>query len=312
MTPYERDREDPDKWKALGLAALVHILLILFLVVGVSWQHQDDASMAVEMWSDIPGTPGSAASAPPPPPPPPKVAEAQPEPTPKAETKATPTPVDKPDIALKQDKKKPEPKKEEVKKPEPKPEVKKEEPKKPEPKKETPKKPDTKPTPETPPSKNDKPVPPSRKYDPMAELNKDIKDLNHSRGLASARAQAAKELGGKGSGSAGNSAGNGNGGGGGHKGDPGYAAKIRAKVRGNVIEPPGLTGNPSAVFVVTQLPSGEVINVRKVKSSGIPAYDDALERAINKSSPLPQPEDKSSFQRELHLTFCPQDSGCNK
>ena len=49
------------------------------------------------------------------------------------------------------------------------------------------------------------------------------------------------------------------------------------------------------------------------RSSGVPAYDSAVERAIMKSSPLPLPDDKSAFHRELELTFCPQEgtSGCS-
>jgi colicin import membrane protein len=55
------------------------------------------------------------------------------------------------------------------------------------------------------------------------------------------------------------------------------------------------------------LPTGEVLTVRKRKSSGVAAYDDAVERAITKSSPLPQPDDRSLFQRQLELKFRPQD-----
>jgi colicin import membrane protein len=50
-----------------------------------------------------------------------------------------------------------------------------------------------------------------------------------------------------------------------------------------------------------------VINVRIVKSSGNPALDGAVERAIIKSSPLPLPDDRSLFQRELNLKYWPFD-----
>ena len=39
-----------------------------------------------------------------------------------------------------------------------------------------------------------------------------------------------------------------------------YIAHIQAKVRGNWILPPDLQGNPEAVFLVTQLPTGEVLS----------------------------------------------------
>ena len=86
-----------------------------------------------------------------------------------------------------------------------------------------------------------------------------------------------------------------------------YADKIKAKVRGNLILPIDLKGNPEAVFVVIQLPTGEVISTKLKKSSGNVAYDTAVERAILKSSPLPKPDKGELFARELTLTFRPQD-----
>jgi colicin import membrane protein len=86
-----------------------------------------------------------------------------------------------------------------------------------------------------------------------------------------------------------------------------WTDKIRAKIRGNIILPQDIPGNPEAIFDVTLLPTGEVLTVRKRKSSGHAGYDDAVERAILKSSPLPQPDDRSLFQRQLELKFRPQD-----
>jgi len=83
--------------------------------------------------------------------------------------------------------------------------------------------------------------------------------------------------------------------------------KIRAKIRGNIILPPGIVGNPEALFDVTQLPTGEILNVVKRKSSGHAGYDEAVERAILKSSPLPKPEQAGLFRRELKLKFRPLD-----
>ena len=86
-----------------------------------------------------------------------------------------------------------------------------------------------------------------------------------------------------------------------------WTDKIRAKIRGNIILTQDIPGNPEAIFDVTLLPTGEVLTVRKRKPSGNAAYDDAVERAIAKSSPLPQPDDRSVFQRQLELKFHPQD-----
>ena len=84
-----------------------------------------------------------------------------------------------------------------------------------------------------------------------------------------------------------------------------YSERIRAKIRGNIVLPPDIKGNPSALFKVVQLPSGEVMAVQLTRSSGHAGYDAAVERAILKSSPLPKPDDPTLFARELSLTFCP-------
>lgn len=86
-----------------------------------------------------------------------------------------------------------------------------------------------------------------------------------------------------------------------------YVNRIRAKVRQNWILPPDLQGNPQCVFRVVQLPTGEVLEARLVKGSGNAAYDEAVHRAILKSSPLPLPESREHFYRELELTFRPRD-----
>jgi colicin import membrane protein len=86
-----------------------------------------------------------------------------------------------------------------------------------------------------------------------------------------------------------------------------YVNRIRAKVRQNWILPQDLQGNPQCTFQVVQLPTGEVIDVRLLKSSGNAAYDEAVHRAILKSSPLPPPASREQFYRELELTFRPRD-----
>ncbi len=86
-----------------------------------------------------------------------------------------------------------------------------------------------------------------------------------------------------------------------------YVRRIQAKVRGNVILPPDIAGNPEAIFDVVQLPTGEIIDATLRKSSGVRAYDDAVQRAIMKSSPLPRADPPDLFQRTLTLKFRPQD-----
>jgi colicin import membrane protein len=87
-----------------------------------------------------------------------------------------------------------------------------------------------------------------------------------------------------------------------------WTDKIRAKIRGNIIyDLSRVPGNPEAIFDVTLLPTGEVLTVTKSQSSGNPGYDEAVERAIYKSSPLPRAEPASVFERRLKLRFHPQD-----
>ena len=87
----------------------------------------------------------------------------------------------------------------------------------------------------------------------------------------------------------------------------GYTDKIRGKIKGNIVLPQDIKGNPEAVFEVVQLPTGQVLNVKLKKSSGHRGYDEAVERAILKSDPLPKPDSPNQFQRTLELKFKPQE-----
>ena len=203
----------------------------------------------------------------PPPPPPPPEPEVKPEP-PKPLPKAEPKPepvLKKPEIVVKEEKKKPEPKK-----PEPKPEPPKPEPKKPEPKPE---------------------VKPAPKFDFSKELSRETAELKprpNTQQMANAAAAEAEQR------ASSNK-----------RGLADYANKIRLRVKSNITLPPGIQGNPEAVFEVSQLPTGEVLDVRLKRSSGNPALDTAIERAIRKSSPLPKPDDPSLFKREFEIKYKP-------
>ncbi len=85
-----------------------------------------------------------------------------------------------------------------------------------------------------------------------------------------------------------------------------YKAKITAKIKRN-IGPTNVERDASVIFLVTLLPGGAVLKVELKKSSGNEAYDNAVERAIRKSDPLPLPPDVQLFNRfrELNLVFKP-------
>jgi colicin import membrane protein len=89
-----------------------------------------------------------------------------------------------------------------------------------------------------------------------------------------------------------------------------FTNKIKAKIRGNVNKTLCGDGNPELKFEIGLLPTGELTgNPKLVKSSGNAACDDAVERAIRASEPLPLPTDASLFSqfRNLKLTFRPND-----
>ena len=88
-----------------------------------------------------------------------------------------------------------------------------------------------------------------------------------------------------------------------------YKAKIQDKIRRNIVMPPDVAKDVRAEFLVTLLPGGSVLPPRLIKSSGNTAYDNAVERAILKSDPLPLPPDVQLFNRfrELDLVFKPSE-----
>ncbi|CAL93035.1 energy transducer TonB [Azoarcus olearius] len=269
--------EHPGKWASLALTFAVHIGLALFLFFGIRWQSEPPASLEVELAAPPPSRapePVDVRPEPEPKPEPPKPTPPRPEPKPEPKPEP-PKAAAKPEIATKAPEKKPEPPKPEPKKPEPpKPEPKKPEPPKPEPKKPEPPKPEPK-----------KPVePPKDNYmDKLLERETERAELDKMMRADAARAASARNK----------------------AATEGYINAIRTKVRGNLLRPPGLSGNPEAVFEVDQLPSGEVLNVRLKRSSGIPALDEAIERAIRRSSPLPLPDKGELFERTLELKFRP-------
>lgn len=90
-----------------------------------------------------------------------------------------------------------------------------------------------------------------------------------------------------------------------------FKAKIQAKIRSNVNKILCGNGNPELKFEIGLIPTGELSGSPKlVKSSGNAACDDAVERAIRASEPLPLPQDASLFSqfRNLKLTFKPNES----
>jgi colicin import membrane protein len=75
--------------------------------------------------------------------------------------------------------------------------------------------------------------------------------------------------------------------------DKAYAISLVKKIRANVTydDKSDHVGNPRVVYRVLMLPTGDIVSVDRVASSGIPDFDAAVEKGIRKSSPLPTRED---------------------
>jgi colicin import membrane protein len=259
--------EEPGKNLALAFTVVVHAALLAFLFFGVQWKRSQPEAMEVELWSP---TPKQATYVPPTPHP--EVKPEPPKPEPKVEPPKPESKIEapkKPDIVVKKDEKKPEPKKPEPPKPEPpKPEQKKPEPPKPEVK---------------------KPDPP--KFDFSKELAQETKQLKPSpqtQHLANAAAAEAEQRA---------AAAN--------KGLQAWGDKVSRHIRQYVVLPGAIQGNPQSIYEFRVLPSGDVLQPLKLKkSSGNPALDAAVERAIIKASPLPKP-DSGSFPNPLEIKYKP-------
>lgn len=260
--------------KGSALALVVHLGLVAALAWGVRW-HTTSAPVAAELWSAVPQMADAPAPLPPPPAPTPKV---EPKPEPKPQPKPEPPPKAKDaDIALEK-KKKVEPK------PEPKPE-----PKKPEPKPE-PKKPEPKPEP---------------KVDKAAEERAAKAQAEQARKLREEQMKRLNaQLGGTGGGQ-------GNGAGGGTAArssapSASYGGRVIARVRPNITLIDALTDNPRAVVLLKMAPDGTIISHKLVRSSGVPAWDDAVLRAIDKTGVLPRDTD-GTVPSEIEIGFAYQD-----
>jgi colicin import membrane protein len=89
-----------------------------------------------------------------------------------------------------------------------------------------------------------------------------------------------------------------------------YMGLISRKIRQNVNKQLCGTGKPELTFSIALMPTGEVIgSPRLLKGSGNTACDDAVERAIKLSQPLPVPSQPELFSqfRDLNLKFKPND-----
>lgn len=84
-----------------------------------------------------------------------------------------------------------------------------------------------------------------------------------------------------------------------------WTQQIQTKIRLNVVIPKGTPAHAYVEFLVVQRPDGVITQVTLNKSSGFREYDQAMQKAIQKSSPLPLAPNPQAFTRELLLKFSP-------
>ncbi|MCC6072771.1 cell envelope integrity protein TolA [Massilia sp. MAHUQ-52] len=281
-TPY-RVPPEPSRWRALTLAVVVHAGLLFFLWAGVSWQSTPPVAVEAEVWD----MKVQSAAPPPEPAPEPKVEPEPPPPPPKPverppEVEPTPKP---PDIALEQArlrakelKERKEKEAEEKKLAEAKAKKLEEE------------------------EKKKQELAEKKKQEKADKLAKAKAEAAEKKKLADLRAAEMQRITGAigTSGTAARSTA--------PRIDSGYTASITAKVKSNTtfLGSTDVPGNPRAVFKVEQLPTGEIISARKIKSSGVASFDDAVEKGIIKSSPLPKKKD-GTVERTLEIGFSMKD-----
>lgn len=88
-----------------------------------------------------------------------------------------------------------------------------------------------------------------------------------------------------------------------------YGGRVAAKIKGNIVFPDDIAGNPMADIEFRTAPDGSIVGTpRIVKSSGIKAWDEAVVNAIIKTETLPRDVD-GRIPPVFSMGFRPKDLG---
>jgi colicin import membrane protein len=87
---------------------------------------------------------------------------------------------------------------------------------------------------------------------------------------------------------------------------PGYNSRLVARIKPNVVFTDAVSGNPVAEIEVRTQPDGTITSRRLVKSSGNPAWDEAALRAIDRTGSLPRDTD-GKVPSPMIVVLRPQD-----
>lgn len=86
---------------------------------------------------------------------------------------------------------------------------------------------------------------------------------------------------------------------------------IKEQIQSQWRYPPAVDSGMEVELKLTLVPTGEVVQVQIVKSSGNPALDRSVEQAIRKASPLPVPKNIAVFEqnfRSFTMKFRPENA----
>ncbi|HSV69776.1 MAG TPA: cell envelope integrity protein TolA [Methylibium sp.] len=85
-----------------------------------------------------------------------------------------------------------------------------------------------------------------------------------------------------------------------------YAGRIKARIKPNIVFSDEVAGNPVASVEVKVAPDGTIVGRRLARSSGVPAWDEAVLRAIDKTEVLPRDVD-GRVPPTMVIDFRPRD-----
>jgi colicin import membrane protein len=263
--------------RALGFAIMAHALLLAALTWGVNWKSQtNDITAEAELWSAVPQQAAPRLEEPPPAPPAPPPQPVAPEPP-----TVTPKLPDA-DIALEREKKRLE--KEKLDKLE-------------QDKLAREKK-----------LKEKLALEKKRQQDKLAQEKKALEDKKQKELDAKLQEKRRKEAIRRMSGLAGATGGPQASGSALQASGPsaGYAGRIRARIKPNIVFSEDIAGNPTAEVEVRTAPDGTIISRKLLKSSGVKNWDDAVLKAIDKTEVLPRDVD-GRVPSALVFSFRPRD-----
>ena len=86
----------------------------------------------------------------------------------------------------------------------------------------------------------------------------------------------------------------------------GYAGRIKARIKPNIVLTDEVPGNPTTEVEVTVAADGSIIGRRIVKASGVKAWDETVLRAIDRTAVLPRDTD-GRVQPRMVIAFRPQE-----